>query len=151
MPLARVGLGAVRAREAAALCEIDLAVETTGLGIEVGRLDHRRRDEAESELQKVGVAHIGTWGWSILPTSGPPLRSALKDKPHLKEDGRALSSASLTAARPVGVSLCHEDQSALRPFTRVRSHPLDPARRLFMLPNGYLPSVRWHCHYAIGK
>jgi hypothetical protein len=102
-------------------------------------------------LQKVGVAHIGTWGWSILPISVPPLRSALKDKPHLKEDGRALSSASLTAARPVGVSLCHEDQSALRPFTRVRSHPLDPARRLFMLPNCYLPSVRWHCHYAIGK
>lgn len=87
MPLARVGLGAVRAREAAAPCEIDLAVETTG--IEVGRLDHPRRDEAESELQKVGVAHIGTWGWSILPTSAPPFRSALKDKPHLKEDGRA--------------------------------------------------------------
>ena len=97
MPLARIGLGAVRAREAAALCEIDLAVETTGLGIEVGRLDHPRRDEAESELQKVGVAHIGTWGWSILPISVPPLRSALKDKPHLKEDGRALGSASLTA------------------------------------------------------
>ena len=46
-----VGLGAVRAREAAALREIDLDIETTGLGIEVGRLDHPRRHKAESELQ----------------------------------------------------------------------------------------------------
>jgi hypothetical protein len=113
-----VGLGAVRAREAAALREIDLDVETMVLGIEVSRLDHPRRDEAESELQKVGVAHIGAWGWSIVPASVPSVRSALKDKSHLKEDGRALSSASLTAARPVDVSLCHEDKSAPRPFAR---------------------------------
>ena len=46
-----VGLGAVRAREAAALREIDLDIETTGLGIEIGRLDHPRRHKAESELQ----------------------------------------------------------------------------------------------------
>ena len=76
-----VGLGAVRAREAAALREIDLDIETTSLDIEIGRLDHPRRHKAESELQQVGVAHIGARGWSILTASVPPVRPALKDKP----------------------------------------------------------------------
>jgi hypothetical protein len=52
-----VGRGALRARETSTSGEVDLDVETARFSIEVGRLDHPRRHEPESELQKVGVAH----------------------------------------------------------------------------------------------
>ena len=52
-----VGLGALRAREAAASEEVDLDVEALPLGVERARLDLPRRHQAESELKEIGITH----------------------------------------------------------------------------------------------
>ena len=53
---------ALRAVEAAACLEVECDVETPLGGIERGRGDEPRRRDAESKLEKVGVAH-GALGW----------------------------------------------------------------------------------------
>ena len=130
-----IGVSAVGAREAAAPREIDLDVEAAGLSIEVARLDHPRRDEAESELQQIGVAH----GLSSRPVccQHAAVLAAVKDKP-----SRARKCASLTATRHGGaqekrpgrkdgsVGAEQQDGAGGRRCRRRRTdHPLNSARR----------------------
>ena len=70
--------------------------------------------------------------WKVIVRASSRLRhfqTVCSEIPCRSARTHAGSSLARIAARPVGVSLCHQDQAALRSFTRARSHPLDSARR----------------------
>ena len=108
--------------EPAAGLEVERDVEALVVEIEVGGGDEPRRLDAERELQKMSVAHVGHQGCgSILAPSMPPCRVALKDKP---PSGGALKSASFTAARHDG----KRSANSIKPHSDPSTAPDNPLR-----------------------